>query len=436
MVAAATAGAQELSLHSAVDAALQGNPEVAAARERAAAASKRIDGGKSYRLPKIGLSESFVYTNNPAEVFALTLNQGRFDMEEFFLSDPNNPDGLSTFITKIDLELPIYTGGKVSARVDQAEAMATAEDYVFGHTREKVAFETITAYVNLAKAREQSALLEKARSTTAEHVRLAEIYAAEGVILDADVLQAMVYLAEMDELLTQATNGAKLAEAALNFQLGADQSLPRELTPLPPAPPVAGDLDDWTAGAVENRRDLEAARRKLEAGRLEEKATRPGYYPEIAVLGNYGLYDDTIFGANGHSGSIMAVARINLWGGGANNTARAAARHETASFEADIQRFEEGVRLEVQQAWQDLATARIRHATAKSSLTAASEAVRVRESRFKQGLDKMIDLLEAETGLREAEVREMVARYDVVLDTHRLRYAAGSTLIETTEDSQ
>jgi outer membrane protein TolC len=240
----------------------------------------------------------------------------------------------------------------------------------------------------------------------------------------------------MDELLTQATNGAKLAEAALNFQLGADQTLPRDLAPMPPAPPVVGDLDDWIAAAVEKRRDLEAARRKLEAGRLEEKATRPGYYPEIAVLGNYDLYDDTIFGANGHSGSIMAVARINLLGGGSNNAARAAARHETASFEADIRRFEEGVRLEVQQAWLDLATARTRHVTAKNSLDAATEAVRVRESRFKQGLDKMIDLLEAETGLREAEVREMVARYDVVLDTHRLRYASGSTLIETMEDSQ
>ena len=208
MIAAATAGSQELTLDAAVDAALHNNPEVAAARERASAAEKRLDGGKSHRLPKIGLSETFVYSNNPAEVFALTLNQGRFDMEEFFLSDPNNPDPLSTFITTVDFELPIYTGGKISARVGQAEEMATAEEYSLAHTREKVAFETMTAYVNLAKAREHQALLEKARSTTAEHVRLAEKYANEGVILEADVLQARVYLSEMDEKLTRATNGA------------------------------------------------------------------------------------------------------------------------------------------------------------------------------------------------------------------------------------
>jgi len=435
LIAASIVGAQELSLDAAVSAALTNNPEVTAARERAAAAEKRLDGGKSHRLPKIGLSESFVYTNNPAEVFALTLNQGRFDMEEFFLSDPNNPDPLSTFKTTVDFELPIYTGGKLSARVGQAEAMATAEDYFLAHTREKVVFETMTAYVNLAKAREHRNLLEEARSTTAEHVRLAERYAAEGLILDADVLQARVYLSEMDESLTQATNAARLAQAALNFQMGADQTLPRTLAPLSPAAPVVGDVTGWITAAIEDRRDLAAARRQLEAGRLEEKATRPGYFPEIAVLGNYSLYDDKLFGSNGHSGSVMAVARINLLGGGSNTAARAAARHEATSFEADIRRFEEGVRLEVQQAWQDLNTAGIRHATAKSTLKAAEEAARVRESRFKQGLDKMIDLLDAETGLREAEMREMVARYDIALDTNRLRYVSGATLISM-EDSK
>ena len=428
--------AQGLTLDEAVTTALANNPEVWAASERAAASAERLEGGKKHRLPKIGLSESFVYTNNPAEVFALSLNQGRFDMEEFFLSDPNNPDPISTWTTRIDLTLPVYTGGKLSARIGQAQSMATAEEHSYARTREKVAFETITAYVNLAKAREHAALLEKARATTAEHVRLAEQYAAQGVILEADVLQAQVYLSQMDDLLTQATSGARLAQSALNFQMGADQSLPRELAPIPPAPPVVGEIESWIAASLEYRNDLAAARLKLEAGRLEEKAMRPGYFPEVAVLGHYDLYDDRIFGANGHSGSVMAVAKIDLFGGGSDTAARAAARHETAGYEADIRRFEEGIKLEVQQAWQDLATARTRLTTALNALAAAREALRVRESRFSQGLDKMTDLLDAETSLREAEMRELIARYDITLDTDRLRYAAGTSLTDGMEDSQ
>ncbi len=432
---AVTVGAQDLTLDDAVRTAVAGNPEVVAARARADAADARLEGGKSHRMPKIGLSESFVYTDNPAEVFALTLNQGRFDMQKFFMSDPNNPDPLSTWITRVDLELPIYTGGTLSARIGQAQSMASAEELTLAHIRQKVAFDTITAYCNLAKAREHVDLLEKARATTAEHVRIAEQYAAQGIILRADVLRAQVYLAELDEYLTQAQGGALLAQAALNFQMGSDQRVPRTLAELPSHPEIRGDVDNWISAAIEDRSDLAAARSKLEAGRLEEKATRPGYFPRVAVVGHYDLYDDTIFGSNGHSGSIMAVAKIDLWGGGANNASRAAARHDTASFEADIHRFEEGVRLEVQQAWQDLSTARTRHMTATSALRAAGEGLRVRESRFKQGLDKMIDLLDAETALREAETRELVARYDVAIDRYRLKYVSGAPVIENMEEN-
>jgi outer membrane protein TolC len=158
--------------------------------------------------------------------------------------------------------------------------------------------------------------------------------------------------------------------------------------------------------------------------------------PEVAVVGRYGLYDDQIFGANGHSGTIMAVAKINLFGGIADSKARKAAELDTAGGEADIRRFEEGIRLEVRQAWQDLDTARARHATAENVMAAANEALRVREHRFKQGLDRVVDLLDAETALREAETRELVARYDIALSTYRLHFVSGATLIPGMEESR
>ena len=436
LTAAGGTSAQDLTVEQAVEEALRANPSVQAAEARAGAAVSRSKQAKGHRWGRLDLAETYNYTNNPAEAFALTLNQGRFDFDEFFSSDPNNPAGLSTWMTTLDLTLPIYTGGKIGTRVEQAETMAGADAETWRHVSEQVAFDTSTAFVNLAKARENVELLEKARQTTEEHVKLAEAYAEQGIILSADVLTARVYLSEMDEMLQQATNGARLAEAALNFQMGADQSTPRSLAPMPSPHAVSGELDDWATAAVENRHDLRAAKQQLAAGRLETKAARSGYLPEVAVVGRYGLYDDTIFGSNGHSGTIMAVAKINLFGGIADSKSRKAAELDTVGFEADLRRFEEGVRLEVRQAWQDLETARARHATAVDVLAAANEALRVREHRFKQGLDKMIDLLDAETALREAETRELVARYDVALSTYRLHFVSGATLIPSMEESR
>lgn len=428
--------AQVLTVDQAIETALRANPAVHAAAARAEADAERAKQASGHRWGRLDLAETYNYTDNPAEVFALTLNQGRFDFDEFFTSDPNDPDGLSTWMTTLDLTLPIYTGGKLGTRVEQAATMADAGQETWRHTAEQVAFDTATAYVNLAKARDNVDLIEAARATTAEHVKLAEAYVDQGIVLAADLLRARVYLAEMDELLAQAANGAQLAEAALNFHMGAHQATPRELAPLPPPEAVVGELDDWTEAAVIRRHDLAAARHQLAAGRLETKAARSGYLPEVAVIGRYGLYDDTIFGSGGHSGTVMAVAKINLFGGIADGNANRAAELDTVSFEADLRRAEEGVRLEVRQAWQDLETARARRDTAEEVVAAADEAHRVREHRFTQGLDKMVDLLDAETALREAETRELVARYDVILSTYRLHFASGATLIRSMEESR
>lgn len=429
LTAAGGLSAQVLTVDHAVEEAVTANPSVHAASARAEAGEARSKQAKGHRWGRLDLAETFNTSNNPAEVFAMTLNQGYFDFDDFFSSDPNSPKSLSTWMTTLDLTLPIYTGGRIGTRVEQAETMAGAGVETARHTAEQVAFDTSTAFVNLAKARENVELLTKAHGTTNEHVKLAEAYARQGIILSADVLEARVYLSEMDELLEQAKNGAQLAEAALNFHMGADQSTPRILAPLPPPNAVSGGLVDWTGAAVERRHDLAAARQQLAAGRLETKAARSGYLPEVAVVGRYGLYDDQLFGSNGHSGSIMAVAKINLFGAIADSKAHRAAELDTVGFEADIRRFEEGIRLEVRQAWQDLATAHARHATADDVLAAANEALRVREHRFKQGLDKMVDVLDAETALREAETRELVARYDVALSTYRLHFVSGATLI-------
>ena len=239
LITAMTGGglsAQVLTVEEAVASALDANPAVHAAAARADAGASRAKQAKGHRWGRLDLAETFNYSNNPAEVFALTLNQERFDFDEFFSSDPNRPDALATWMTTLDLTLPVYTGGKIGARVEQAETMAGAGQETLLHTGEQAAFETSTAFVNLAKARENVELLNKAKSTTAEHVKLAEAYAGQGIILDADVLSARVYLSEMDEMLQQARNGAHLAEAALNFHMGADQATPRRLAPLPPPP--------------------------------------------------------------------------------------------------------------------------------------------------------------------------------------------------------
>ncbi|NIA11611.1 MAG: TolC family protein [Nitrospiraceae bacterium] len=432
----AVAATAPLTIGAAVKTALEHNPAVRSASKAAQADAANARRAKGFRLPSVDLMEMYDRTNNPAEAFGFQLNQKRFSLQDFAMVDPNNPSEMTTWLTSVQLVQPVYTGGKLSARIHQADFMAHAGRLTHSHAEERVAFDAVTAYTNLAKAREYLNVITKARDTTARHVKLAEQYAAQGMIVKAEVLKAKVFLAHMNELVEQASSGAELAEAALNFQMGLDQSVHHELAPFPPAPPVTGNLQSWVNRALGHRRDLGSAKAKLDAGRLEEKVATAGFLPQVALIGRYDWYDNAFAGNHGNSGAIMAVAKLNLFRGGADRAARASAKFRTASFESNIHRFQEGIRLQVRQAWQELLTARARHETSKAALASAREALRVREARFKQGLDKMIDLLDAETQLRQAEVSELVSRYDVALATYRLYFNSGTSIVALETSSE
>lgn len=430
-LAAAAAGAQgpPLTLERAVATALENNPQVLAARAAAEAARSSERRARGFRLPSVDLTQSVNHTDNPAEVFALTLNQGRFDMDEFFAGDPNQPDGLTTWMTRLEVTQPIYTGGEIGARHDQASLIAEAAQLEFEHARETVAFETATAFANAAKAAEHLEVVRRARDTTAAHLDLAERYAGQGLIVKAEVLNARVHMARMEEQVAEAQAQLALAEAALNLRMGLPQETAHSLARLPAPPAVPQAAAAWVDRAPDQRRDVQARRTELEAGRLETTVARSGYLPEIGVKGTYDLYDDTLFGSNGHSGSVMAFARVNLYRGGADSARVEQTRHEVRAGEENLRRMEEGVELATRRAWQQLRTATRRQQTAAAAVEAAAEAMRVREQRFSQGLDKMIDLLDAETSLQETELRELVARYDRVLSTYELYHASGESLV-------
>ncbi|MBK6765068.1 MAG: TolC family protein [bacterium] len=187
-------------------------------------------------------------------------------------------------------------------------------------------------------------------------------------------------------------------------------------------------MDALSAAAV-SRPDLLAARAKLRAGRLEKTVARSSFMPQIGVVGRYDWYDDQFLGDNGSSWAVMAQAKLNIFHGGADHHALQKAALDARAGEADVRRFEEGIALEVRQAIAEHASARLRIDAAQTALTAGRENLRVTEARYAQGIAKMTDLLDAQTALRELEVRELTARYDLLLAGYRMRLVTGNTIL-------
>ena len=416
--------AERLTLKEAMSLARSHAREATAATDRAQAAGERVKQAEGFRLPSVSLQETWMRTNSPAEVFALQLNQQRFSFAAFTATDPNRPDFLNTAISRVEVSFPLYAGGELSGRVSQARLASAAAADTADWAGDQAALAAAEAYVTVEQAREYVALLQRARDTVQAHVELARAYAEQGMIVRSEVLRAEVELSRLDDMVEEAQGRERVAEANLAFRLGSDQTTAWELDPLPPPAPLAEGLDGWLASAA-SRKDLAAAQRGLQAGELEAAVRRAAFLPRVGLVGRGDWVDDTLFGTHGSSTSIMAVASLNVFAGGSDRAAVAAARWEAKAGAEDVARFAQGIQLQVRQAFQEAVTARQRQATAAKALAAAREAERITEERFKTGVVKMIDLLDATTARREAETRELVARADATAAALRLAVQAG-----------
>ncbi len=421
---AAPLRAEPLSLPAALERARESAREVAAARARIEAADQGLRRARSYRLPVLSLQEIWLRTDSPAEAFALQLQQERFSFPEFTATDPNDPDPIENALTRLELTLPLWTGGELAGRIRQAGLAAEASREGASWVEDGAALAAAEAWIRLAQARERTALLERSLETVRAHAELARPYVEQGMLVRSELLRAEVERARIEDLLSEARGQEKVAEAALSFRLTAGADASWELEPLPHPPPLERPLAEWLASA-ENRSDLEAGRRLVEAAELEIGVRRSALLPKLGLAARYDLNDESPFGTAGDSTSLMAMARIDLFSSGRHRAAAAQARAEAEAAAHELELFREAIRLEVRAAYEGAASTRERHRTALAAQEAAAEGERITRERFAAGVVKTIDLLDAATARREAETRELVARAEAHLALLRLAVRSG-----------
>lgn len=414
----------ELTLTQAMQLAREQHASVRAKKAEAEAAEQRLKQARGFRLPAVSFQEIFIRTDSPAEAFALKLNQERFSFASFMTADPNDPAKLNTGTSRFELQLPLYTGGELSSRIAQAQAAAEASQYSHRFAQDQAALAAAEAFVMLAQAQEYVCLLEKARETVASHAATARAYVDQGMLVESEYLRAEVELARVDDLLAQARGQEKVAHAHLAFRLGLNQDRQFQLSPLP-VPQLPKEGLEYYLAAATARPDLKAAQSLMKAADLEVGVKKAAFFPKVGLVARADWFDDKIFGTHGDSTTVMAAATMNIFAGGSDRAAVAAAEANARAAREQVGLFAQGVQLEVRQAFTEAEVAVARAETARKALRAAAETERVVSQRFRQGIVKMIDLLDATTARREAETRELVARSEALKALLQLTVKAG-----------
>lgn len=341
------------------------------------------------------------------------------------------PDVPDNYRTRLDLEWPIYTGGRSNALARAARAEVAASQADLESAQADLRLETARAFWALVTARATVGVLDEAvRRAQAQLSDARERFNA-GLVPPNDTASAEAQLARQQMLVIEARNQRDAASADLARLIGVDPGQPIEpdaTLDLGPAP--AQDIPALEAQARGSRSELTALHQRVDAAAAQQAAARAGHHLSLGVGAgvDYANPNPKIFPRAGRwqeSWDAGISASLPLWDGGrtAADTARAAGAAEAAR--QHLAEFESTLAVEVRERALDVDSGRAAVTAADAGVRAATEARRVVGERYRAGVISQTEVLEAEVALLQAQLDRTRALANVHLAEARLARALG-----------
>jgi OMF family outer membrane factor len=407
--------------------ALKHNPGLKAAGMTVETAEADMARARARFLPKVNFGETYNFSDNPTQVFMSKLNQRVFTEKDFVLNNLNFPKPFGNFRTGLTMSQPLFQAGEAYLGYQQAKLSREIAGAIVLSARQQLMFQVTQAYYGLQLAQENLAVVQKAKHTAAEHLKIAESRFRSGAVVQADVLSAQVHLARLTQEEMTAASQVQIAKSALGTVLGLPEAGSRTLAPPPQEPAqLPKELADLQRTAQDQRPDLKRLELAARSAQQEYAKARLNYLPRLHVVAEYDVDQRRLFGPSGDSYTVMALLNFNLFNGLTDLARVRESRAQEAQARNLKQELEDRIRHQVTEAILNLKTAQERLHVARAALAQAREGLRLIRLRYETGLTILLDLLTAEDALKTAELSQVGALFDTHLAQAGLELALGT----------
>lgn len=342
-------------------------------------------------LPELGISHQATTTTNPLMAFGSKLNQEILTPIDFDPTRLNNPEAIENFQTKASIQMPLLHLDGIYERKAAKKAWQAAQ-YQEQHTQTFMVYQAKLAYMQLQLAHKNYAVLQKILVAAQAHLKMAQDNRAAGYLQDADVLLVQMRVSDIQNKLNYAKSAIQNASDQLNLMMGNNlatayqpaDSLQLQMVPLS------------TNYNLQQRNDIMAKKQATEAQKNLLRAARMQFLPQLAAFGSYEWHDDALFGTQAEGYWIGAQISWTLFEGGQRFAKNKRAKNEWEKAVLETKDYEQESLAELEQAKRQLQDAEREVARAELAVEQAKEALRIRANRFKAGLEKTTELLQAE----------------------------------------
>jgi outer membrane protein len=263
-----------------------------------------------------------------------------------------------------------------------------------------------------------------------EQFGIARVRVIAGEALATDSLQLLLEANRAQLAVLRRDSAVAVSRLRLGRQIGlAGPAVAAPIDSTPP-PPLPLSQEEAVREALARGPEFEAARAAERHADAQLDAERAGYLPNITLGATTGAYDSEFYPSALKRSQVALTVALPIWDGGTRELAVAQARAQRDVARAERADRERSAAEAVAEAYHGYRTARASSELAAVGATVATENYRVQRVRYREGAATILDLLEAQVSLSEAEAAVVQARYAARLALARLEALLGRRIFD------
>lgn len=407
VLAAFPARAEILTLKDALGIAYQTNPQLAGEQAQLRATDENVAQANANWRPTVNAQASFGIEDSRTA-------------PSFFPAPLLHPETAGVTVSQ-----PLYRGGRTFAEVARAKAQVRQERARLIAVEQSVLLNAVNAYMNVVR---DSATYQLQVSNVAALQKQLDAARTEfkfGEVTKTDVAQAEARLAGAQAGLLTAQGQLYASRAAFTQIIGRRPEL---LQAYPPFPDMPATQNDAMFAALKLNPNILAAHENEQAAKFAVDDAEGALAPQVSLQGQYQYSKDSLsFGknSNNHIAAITTQLTVPIYQGGAEWATIKQQKELHGQSQLQIFDAERQVRQAVETAWQGFQAAQAAIRANLAQVKADQLAYEGVQKERSAGTRTVLDVLNAEQELLNAEVAVVVSRHDAYVAAHQVLAAAG-----------
>lgn len=411
------AGATEVDLVNAFRRALLSDARFLSAGASNRAAQELIPQAEALLLPNINMVGNLranVRRNLRADVRAGTRR------DSFFNGDLN-----------LNISQPIYRQD-LRIKIAQANTQVAQADATFAFALQELIVRVADRYFGVLAGDDQLQFARAERSAIEQQLTQSQQRFEVGLIAITDVEEARAGFDLATAQVIAAENDLAGAFEALREVTGEYHRglwiLDTEMPPL--VAPQPNNINAWTETALQQNRQLEAARLEVTRQRDEIRRVETGHLPTLDIVASSGLtfQSGNALTSNTKNWDTSLGLQLNMpiYRGGLVLSQSRSAQHTHQQALEDQESQSRATQRLARDSFRGVLSGMSRVKALKQAVRSAQSALEAIEAGFQVGTRTSVDVLSAQRELFSAQRDYSSARYDYILSILRLKQAAGT----------